>query len=146
MATLGDLIWWEAERQVRRQRRLQELAIIALSDRMWRALPARLIFQYTPKGWSWVGYAFDRTVTIAAISALSMSVCILFFRENFFQKISTSRSRGGVIGSRKFRAGDRFGRLVAVSMVGRDKWNNHICLFQCDCGNQTRTTTHCGQS
>lgn len=34
-------------------------------------------------------------------------------------------------------AGRRFGRLVAVRLITRDaKWNNHIWLFQCDCGNE----------
>lgn len=35
--------------------------------------------------------------------------------------------------------GEKFGRLTAIKMVGRDKHYNALWLFQCDCGN-TKTT------
>lgn len=40
------------------------------------------------------------------------------------------------MGKIKDLTGQRFGRLVAIECVGRDKFGNAIWLCQCDCGNQ----------
>lgn len=36
-------------------------------------------------------------------------------------------------------SGQRFGRLVAVEMIGKDKQRNAIWLCKCDCGNEITT-------
>ena len=51
-----------------------------------------------------------------------------------FPKISKFRI-GPRIGWRKDYSGQRFGRLVAVSFVGR-KHHNAVWLFRCDCGSE----------
>lgn len=39
------------------------------------------------------------------------------------------------------KAGDRFGRLVAIVRSGADRHNGPMWLFQCDCGKQVRIRT-----
>ena len=43
---------------------------------------------------------------------------------------------------RKFEdiSGQRFGKLVAVECLGKDKNKNYLWLCQCDCGNTTNVT------
>lgn len=51
-------------------------------------------------------------------------------------KVIKSEKLPGMLRNRPMKdlSGERFGRLVAVSLVERDKDRNHKWLFRCDCG------------
>lgn len=46
------------------------------------------------------------------------------------------------MGKIKDLTGQRFGKLVAKEMCGRNKYNIAIWLCDCDCGNTIKTTEH----
>lgn len=56
--------------------------------------------------------------------------------------MTSIRQIGEMTEMRKFEdiSGQRFGKLVAVECLGKDKHNNYLWLCKCDCGNTTNVT------
>lgn len=56
--------------------------------------------------------------------------------------VGDTRSCGCIEGNKKDIVGHRFGKLVAVNVVGRDKNNNMIWHCKCDCGSDVDVVCH----